>query len=421
MTLSHGSQNLGTLHLELYDQTVPKTVRNFTELLQRQSRGYRGSIFHRIIAGFMAQGGDFTKGDGTGGESIYGPTFADENFVHGHNQAGMLSMANHSGPGTNASQFFITFRPTPHLNGKHVVFGKVDLTKSADVLVALEQVQTSRGDRPRQPVTIVECGVEGAAADEQVDGQVEARDEDEIDLDEPEEEPVVEEEEEEEEAEPTNKSDALKQRLRKLKQKMNQARRLNQQAVREEGQRMSQQDVEKKRQHAMDKKKKAAAFEARHARALETAKEYGVDGKAVVQQASESQEKARIRAEKFEASQFSPRDYHNPEGQARNYERNLKSLPRQAGDTTGTTETYNPLMAQADPEQERDGARRLAKEMHRRIEKQKKSQLKKRAAEDDSEVSHINKRNRLFNAKISRNYDKHTAEIRQNLERGTAL
>ena len=112
----------------------------------------------------MAQGGDFTNGDGTGGRSIYGggEGFADENFILSHDERGVLSMAN-SGPDTNGSQFFITFRPTPHLDGRHVVFGRVDLAdgESRAVLDALERVNTGRDDRPRIAITIVDCGVMG--------------------------------------------------------------------------------------------------------------------------------------------------------------------------------------------------------------------------------------------------------------------
>jgi cyclophilin family peptidyl-prolyl cis-trans isomerase len=107
------------------------------------------------MQGFMAQGGDFTRGDGTGGESIYGTAFKDENFFRKHREPGLLSMAN-AGPNTNGSQFFITFVPTPHLDGKHVVFGR--LVEGTALLKLLEKVVTGSGDRPRQSVVISDCG-----------------------------------------------------------------------------------------------------------------------------------------------------------------------------------------------------------------------------------------------------------------------
>ena len=119
---------------------------------------YKGSHFHRVIAGFMAQGGDFTRGNGTGGESIYGPNFDDENLTASnqkHNKRGILSMAN-AGPNTNGSQFFLCFVETPHLDGKHTVFGHV--VDGGDVLDAIESTPCDGHDRPTSQITIVDCG-----------------------------------------------------------------------------------------------------------------------------------------------------------------------------------------------------------------------------------------------------------------------
>ncbi|CAL9130057.1 unnamed protein product [Musa textilis] len=161
----------GRLMFELFADIVPKTAENFRGLctgemgfgpMTKKPLHYKGSIFHRIIKGFMAQGGDFSRRDGTGGESIYGGKFADENFVLNHDGPGLLSMAN-AGRDTNGSQFFITFKPAPHLDGKHVVFGKLIL--GHETLKNIESVDVD-GDRPVVPVKIVNCGElnESAAA-----------------------------------------------------------------------------------------------------------------------------------------------------------------------------------------------------------------------------------------------------------------
>jgi peptidylprolyl isomerase len=161
--LAISNKKAGRIVFSLFSDVTPVTAENFRALCTGEkgvgSLGkplhYKGSVFHRIIPKFMAQGGDFTHGTGVGGDSIYGAKFNDENFKLKHTKPGLLSMAN-AGRNTNGSQFFLTFVPCPWLDGKHVVFGEV--VKGLELLEALERLGSQSG-RPTEKVVIEDCGV----------------------------------------------------------------------------------------------------------------------------------------------------------------------------------------------------------------------------------------------------------------------
>eukprot|EP00814_Leptocylindrus_danicus_P013443 CAMPEP_0116031708 /NCGR_PEP_ID=MMETSP0321-20121206/17720_1 /TAXON_ID=163516 /ORGANISM="Leptocylindrus danicus var. danicus, Strain B650" /LENGTH=391 /DNA_ID=CAMNT_0003506975 /DNA_START=222 /DNA_END=1397 /DNA_ORIENTATION=- len=391
----------------------------------------------------MAQGGDYENGDGTGGKSIYGNKFNDENFHKKHIGRGILSMAN-AGRNTNGSQFFICFRAVPHLDGKHVVFGTVDMkdVESCRVLHALENCRTSkRDDSPLVDITVCECGVMSEGETEQRSAKIKSSsvtdkvvgDVDEIDLDDDEKDeedenitsqvqPDLEPKDDaapDEEIKMPEKMTPLQQRLFKLRLKMNQSLRMNRAEVMAEGARLGSEEgkaAEKKRLKDLDRK-------ARKSEWREMNEKSGSDkngGSHLFETSSLSQAKAMRKQDRAEMNRFEANDYYNPEGQHRNYSRNIKSLQKM--NTAKSTDTYDPLSnnnldAQATNS---EGARRLANELQLRGERTERKKREKSEIEGD-EVSYINKRNKMFNKKIDRNYGKYTAEIKQNLERGTAL
>lgn len=154
LEIGTNGKKLGKIIIKLYSKIVPLTCKNFRTLCSNNV--YKGSTFHRIIKNFMIQGGDFTNGDGTGGKSIFGKTFNDENFKLKHDKPYLLSMAN-KGKNTNSSQFFILTGPAKHLDGMHVVFAKV--VSGHEIIDSLNNVKVDNDDKPIYDIVVVSSGI----------------------------------------------------------------------------------------------------------------------------------------------------------------------------------------------------------------------------------------------------------------------
>ena len=451
-----GGRSIGRMVFELFADVVPKTVENFRCLCTGEhgasvSSGktlhYKKSLVHRIIPGFMAQGGDFTDHNGTGGESIYGARFPDENFSRKHEAAGMLSMANSgtlrcilcdvllqlifvnlsfplpSGPGTNGSQFFITFRDTPHLDGRHVVFGKI--LSGQDVLKVLELVAVDSSDRPRAPVVIADCGQVGVEECNEQRTAVESISSDVIsgsrsEINNPTNQSsegnevvvaaAIESEEEEEqdiEAQTAGMND-MEKRLFLLRMRMNKGRKENKSAVDEEYKKMTDPNYEKKmRAKEWASKKKQGATESKSkedAFLSETAEVAG--------------NKMDKKYQKMKAASTFGWEAFTQEANYRAYKKRLDNLPTNS--KAEHADSFDPMQyGKVGTDISSEGVRRVVSDIEDREKKREK--YSRRRNDFDTNVGAINDKNEVFNKKIKRSFDKYTVEIRQNLERGTAL
>lgn len=437
MDVRIGTTVAGRMVFELFNDIVPRTAENFRCLctgekgLAKRSRKplhFRNTIFHRVIKGFMAQGGDFENADGTGGESIYGPNMRDENFVHKHIGPGMLSMAN-AGKNTNGSQFFITFRSTPHLNARHVVFGRI--IQGMEVLQLIEKTQTARGDRPLNEIVVIDCGEVGkssgggsavavgesapsidVSADSGSVGVKRKANDDNDDRDDNAAE--GEEEEEKEVPQPTEEElsnmNTRQRKLFELRLRMNKARKNNKREVKEEVSRLSSGDptkTSKKKEYlrgAKDWKKK-----------LEDSG--GDAAQPWLYETAELVEKKDKKTAKKNANQNYGWNVFNQDAQYNSYMKRVKKARKTEDLNAADINDLNYFEQHEPSEIDVD---RMVKELEE-TQKRRMKFSRRRTHNESKDIDYINDRNAIFNKKVARAYDKYTAEIKSNLERGTAL
>lgn len=470
-----GTTAIGRVVFELFCDITPKTAENFRGLctgeygfgkFSKKKLIYKGSRIHRIVEDQFIQGGDFIYGNGTGGESIYGETFKDENFQRRHACAGLLSMAN-KGRNTNSSQFLVTLKPCPHLDGKHVVFGQV--IEGMDVIRQIAKVPTDRNERPKLKIIVFDCGdtdtrrqhliedpfketmealyrerekaekvkvlgpeeaeeykkqkkksafnmIQEYSSGEDVDNINLSDAEKGIDLkDTGENNPNYDEEEEEEE----NENDTLNliksklgdsglKKFIDLKSKINEVRNLNMKAVQDEN--IKSQDPE------WEKKKIKEEYNKNRIQINERMKELGIpEDKFYTLNSILKCESSNQRDMKKKKNATFGWDVFNTDTLYRAYKKRLKHMPfdktlyeDQLSDPRKATEVSDERkhLLNADIEQQQESRKKYSR---------------RRAFYEDQDVNYINDRNMNFNKKLQRFFSKEAAEIKANLERGTAL
>jgi len=460
--ISIGNTAGGRVIFELFPDLTPRTVENFRGLCTgeygqgkttKKALSYEGSQIFRAVRGSMIQGGDFVHNNGDGGESVYGGTFPDEDFTRRHQCAGVLSMANR-GRNTNASQFFITLRRCVHFDGKHVAFGQV--IEGMDVIRAISLIPADSGDRPRVDVKIVASGeIDGkqfdrrsgadpmvqfnknihAMADEVATGGVRVRESDKAKVilaggqggaeippagtstlrrttdDEPEESGLAPARNERE------------RRLMELKMKMNACRQSNTKEVVEEQKRNSDPDYAKKKAEEAFQKAEAK----REEKGTSDARPLAVPvGKEYLLETAEKHEQKEAKKKRGNPDAFGW-DVFNQDSLYRAHEKRTKLL---GFDEKGYNQQKQTIESGDDPnagifagfgfKASDEGKDRLVAALDKQAAKRQQFQ-RRRDFNEDEEVTYVNDRNRHFNKKMDRAFGAYTAEIRQNLERGTAL
>lgn len=414
MDVRIGNEDKGRMEFELFADTTPRTAENFRCLCtgeqgisKRTGRrlAYKNSIFHRIIPGFMAQGGDFENADGTGGESIYGKTFGDENFLRKHIGPGMLSMAN-CGKNTNGSQFFITFKTTSHLNGKHVVFGR--LVKGMDVLRALESVHTNR-DRPVNDCVIFNCGEVGKAPifipsnDKVADAKKnpDVQNDEEIDLGEDDDSDSDGEQQQQQQQGQDTQAEAQKdvsemtpreRKLFELRLRLNKARKDNKREAREEHARFnSKKNPSSRRKEFLEKKEQWE----------KEMKERGEEHELFMYETAESVGYRDKKKSKKKQASFGWEVF-NQDAQYNAYKKRLEETRKNEDHDFRDPNSLDYFEAHQPSEHDVD---RMVGELKKTQERRSKFS-RRRPHYEGQDIDSINDRNAVFNKKIKRAYDK---------------